>query len=376
MADALVTPSVLSWARERIGYSTQVASQKLNIKEGDLISWERGTSRPSFSIAKKMAKEYNQPLASFYLPHPPEQRYLVEDFRSLDVYQRKNSPELSILLENLNFRQSWLREYLFESGEEKREFIGSATIHDSIDELAAIIRLQLHISFEEQAKQSDERKAWNYWVLKAEQQGIYISKGGKIDSDEARGIALSDNYAPFIYVNSKDSYGSRQFTLAHELVHLWLDRSGISNLNPSHNQIEVFCNNVASRVLIPEKILMKLWNEASAINGAIEKIELIAKRSHLSNEHIARRIHSKNLISETEYNEIRKKYHKLWKERKMGGGDYYRNKLHENGVRYTYHTLEAYNSGKITLLEAGNLLNVKTNQIKQIFSKLGAMRKE
>ena len=43
-----------------------------------------------------------------------------------------------------------------------------------------------------------------------------MCREGKIELDEARGIALCDDHALFIYVNVKDSYTGRQFTLIHE----------------------------------------------------------------------------------------------------------------------------------------------------------------
>ena len=57
------------------------------------------------------------------------------------------------------------------------------------------------------------------------------------------------------------------FTLAHELVHIGLDESGVSNPFENggiNNRIEAFCNRVAAELLVPAAELEKLLKAAGA----------------------------------------------------------------------------------------------------------------
>jgi Zn-dependent peptidase ImmA (M78 family) len=66
---------------------------------------------------------------------------------------------------------------------------------------------------------------------------------------------LCDDIAPLVFVNDADSKSARMFTLAHELVHLWLGTGGIFNLVnmlPTKEPMERFCNEVAAEFLVPE----------------------------------------------------------------------------------------------------------------------------
>lgn len=77
---ALITPSVIKWARERSHYSLKDAAQKIGIIPEKLREWESGKSLPSMTQARKMSITYRRPLATFYLPHPPKGFRTMRDF--------------------------------------------------------------------------------------------------------------------------------------------------------------------------------------------------------------------------------------------------------------------------------------------------------
>jgi len=68
-----------------------------------------------------------------------------------------------------------------------------------------------------------------------------------------------------VFINSEDWNAPQLFTLVHELAHIWIAASGISNeIEPDlkHKDklhpVELFCNEVAANALMPVSIMNSL----------------------------------------------------------------------------------------------------------------------
>lgn len=301
---ALVTPDVMKWARERARLDVDTAAKKIGRPPEDIHGWEDGTVVPSMAQARKASEVYKRSLAVFYLPKPPKDFDTLKDFRTLPGNaDPAYSPQLALLVRRLQARQEWLHEYRLVEGHERLRFVGSASSRSSEKSLAEDIRKTLRVTLEEQVRCPSRRDALNLWVDRAEDIGISICRAGGIEPEEARGIAIADDIAPFIFVNARDAYAARLFTLIHELAHLWINQPGISNLQGIKHRaatgdpaIEAFCNRTAALTLVDPEEFANRWQARDQSVTLEEQIEGIADHFNVSEEVIARRLLDRSII--------------------------------------------------------------------------------
>jgi DNA-binding transcriptional regulator YiaG len=62
-SDALITPQMLVWARERIAMPVALAAQAVGVTVDKYQSWEQGENLPTINQAKKFAKKVKIPYA-------------------------------------------------------------------------------------------------------------------------------------------------------------------------------------------------------------------------------------------------------------------------------------------------------------------------
>lgn len=387
--EALITPSLMHWAREKARLTTEQASKKIGRPKEEIKAWEDGILKPTIPQARKASEVYKRPLAVFYLPEPPKDFDTLRDFRSLPVdYEPDYSPELALLIRTAKFRQEWTREFFIDEGVSKLSFVGFSSFDDSPQKVSHHILSHLHLSPEEQIKRHTRNEALRLWIDRAERAGIIIFRQGNIDLKETRGFILCDEYAPFIFINSEDAIAAQLFTLVHELAHLWLNQTGISNLEPfkkipkdEDQKIELFCNKIASEALLKRKLFYHSWRDQDPSLSLKEQIENVSNIFKVSEEAISRRLLDDGTISLNVYLELREFYQNRWvefKERERqrmksteGGPSYYVRKVFNNGYSFTQTVISAFDSGAITGRDASNLLDVKISNIRRLASAAG-----
>ena len=185
--EALVTPSVIKWAREQAKMSIDEAARKIKRSPADIQAWENGTLRPSIAQARKASEVYRRPLAVFYLPEPPKDFRTLRDFRTLPNNNlREYSSELALLIRTAEYRQEWTREHLLDEGEEPLSFVGSASLNENPRDVARDILETLQLSPQDQQECNTRQGALRLWLEKAESE--YDEYGGIKENQKPHSI--------------------------------------------------------------------------------------------------------------------------------------------------------------------------------------------
>ncbi|KAA9042006.1 ImmA/IrrE family metallo-endopeptidase [Ginsengibacter hankyongi] len=383
---AFVTPKILKWARESARMSLESAASKISVSSEKLEDWEEGISHPTIKQAESLAKAYRRPFAIFFLPEIPR------DFQTLQDFRRQTAKKLGtasiFIIREIQQKQNWISELYSENEESPLSFVGKYSIKSSAQNVAKDILATLEIDPLHYFTENPIRE----WITKAEAKGIFISRTSfihtrlKLDSEELQGFAISDKFAPFIFINSEDWNAPQLFTLVHELAHIWIAASGISNdIEPElkHKDklhpIELFCNEVAANALLPTEIMENF--DHSVFNSS-KDIFSISKKLGVSSFTFLYRAFSLDLISLDKYKKLKKQADEDFqafllreeekanktKEKKKGGPDYFMLLVNKNSHLFTKVVMDAFRGGYIQPTQASTLLNTQVNN----FSKLEA----
>ena len=369
---ALVNPELLSWARLRSGLSESTLARKISVKVEKILEWESGDKKPTFAQAQNFAKYTHTPFGYLFLPKPPVEKLPIPDLRTLDGTQVDEvSTELRDILIQVMQKQTWFKEYLQSQDEEEKGFIGSFSLDSKVEHVALYLRTLLNVAVPTKGSWEDYFRSL---INGAEDAGIMVMRSGivgnnthrKLQVSEFRGFALSDKLAPVVFINSSDAPTARLFTLIHELTHLLIGQTGISNVMQSHAREEVFCNAVAGEFLVPKSTLFSLWDKNSSI---LSNAQLISTRLHVSKFVAVRRALEFNFISQKEYNNFYNEELDAFRSKGGSGGDFYRTAGAKNSSILSHAIISEAFSGRMLMRDAGKLLGVAPQSLKTYASK-------
>lgn len=385
-----VNPQILAWARKRAGFSVREASAKFKIQETRLKRIENGSQGVAVSrtLFKKMTKLYRQPSLVFYLSQPPRSEEYEVRFRK--VYESASRQD-SILIESL-VRDAWARQGIvksvIESEEEDRfvPFIGSLSTSAGLQKSVGLLMEAIGgiQTINDYHSRTEPGEAFRSVRRNVEKSGVFVILKGdlgsyhsKIPVSSFRGLAISDRVAPFIIINSADSPPARTFTLLHEMVHLLLGESTISREKYSDENIEVFCNRVASSCLLPEKILDDLEFEGSSgTEDQLRSISEFARERNLSSTMVAYRLFLSGKIGRSNFRDLRQTFYDMWTSRKevahipatKSSPSYYvvrRSQIGESLLRFTKQKLE---TEAISTSKAAKILDVSPINVGKVLN--------
>ncbi|MBT9546451.1 MAG: ImmA/IrrE family metallo-endopeptidase [Candidatus Sericytochromatia bacterium] len=361
-----INPGILTWARERASLSIGSLAKKYP----KLLDWEMGQEQPTLRQLEQFAKTVHVPIGYLFLSQPIQEVLPISDFRTLaDREVARPSPNLLDTLYLCQQRQDWYSDHVRMYGLPTLTFIGSATLSEDPVGVANRMCDTTRLALSERQQLPNWTEALRQMIARVEESGILVMASSIVGSnshrklavEEFRGFALADQWAPLIFLNAADSKSAQMFTLAHELAHLWLGESGISNTEAGRlpeQQIERWCNSVAAELLMPLSATLEAYQPDQTLSDELMRLARLFKVSTLV---VLRRLFDAGFFSEIE---LWQHYHvELARirslERGGGGGDFYRTLGARTGKRFARAVLASTLEGQTLFQDAFRLLGVK-----------------
>lgn len=375
-----IKKEIWKWACERAGLTLADVAEK-NPK---FPLWVEGQELPTLKQAQKFAQAVHIPFPYLLLDAPLEEKLPVADFRTVGN-RMAGKPSLALMdtIHICQQRQTWYSEHIREEGAQPLAFVGSLTLDMPIIAAGEAIRREVGWNPQKDAAGKEWQAAEATFIRKVERIGILVMVSGIVGNatnrplsvDEFRGFALSDLWAPLVFVNGKDTRAARLFTLAHEVVHVFLGKSGVSDSGLKQTdggKIEKWCNRVAAEVLIPAAELKNRVLPGVALDT--EQIGKLSAWFKVSRLVVIRRLYDEGLISSRRYSE-------LWAQelatlravhRPNGGGEFYRTQLARVSPTFAAELIATVLEGRESYVDAFRMLGIsKTSTFNEMRERLG-----
>ena len=384
-----VRSELLEWARARSGIGSEVWESRYPRYE----AWLSGQVSPTVKQISEFARKTYTPVGYFFLDEPPDEDVPLPDFRT-----RRDRPVATPrvggpfsgavsggLLDTVyacQARQEWYRDNQLLNREAPLSFVGSAGLEMPIPDAARAMRDVLGWT-------KDVRRGFDSWNAaltclreNAEAAGVLVMISGivgsnphrRLDPEEFRGFALVDPYASVVFVNGADSKTAQVFTLAHELVHIWLGETALSDLDAASihdNRQERWCNQVAAELLVPMREFRSVFD---ADRDHREQLQWLAEWFRVSTGVILGRMREAGALTWDHYmNEVEVERGRITKTAgRGGGGNFYYTKPVQVSKRFARQLIASTLEGRTTYTEAFRLLNInKTSTLEGLSERLG-----
>lgn len=144
---------------------------------------------------------------------------------------------------------SYLDDEIFDD-EERSTLIGSVDIKAGVEAAAKVLRL--YYSPVKKEGVVDPVATFRETRLAVEKEGAIVLCD-RVANDSFRGFCFSEKgHFPLVLINTANQRpATKLFTLMHEVVHVLIGRTGVSDPSVLENKVEQFCNRVTASVMMP-----------------------------------------------------------------------------------------------------------------------------
>jgi Zn-dependent peptidase ImmA (M78 family) len=360
-----VRPEALRWVMRRAAIVEKDLAKAVKVKPEKVLAWLEGREKPTYKQAKELANRLHIAFSQLLVPPPTERVELpLKDFRRGQARREEASPELVEAIHDALRKRDWWRQI---RRNEPLPFVRSQSWKDSTPEAV----VDSILKFIPIRRLQEETPSWGEFlkqtVEKVEEAGVLVLRQGYAGSNTRRvynpkefsGFAITDSVAPVIFLNTRDPVARQVFTLAHELVHVWIGESvldaALESPEVPEEQVERFCDQAAAALLMPEETFRSTWNGVP-----YEAAQQAARRFKVSVWATLRRARELALISQEEYATAleRAQENTERKEQSERSANFWRILEVRNSKRFTRTVVALARQGEISAKEVASLLNI------------------
>lgn len=278
-------------------------ADKLKLSTDELEAYRDGVTQPEMRTADAIAdllgiNRYALYTDDDYRPEEP-----LTDFRTVG-----NKPaQLSLAAKKALVHSQRLLKLAQHAGAQKPHLPQIRVDIENAKSIAKSLRQHFGITDSMQLTANGRADFFKTLRRQIEKKDIFVWSVS-VDINDFRGACINDAGIWAILFNTQDhNNGARSFTIAHELVHVCIGASGISDPYKTENEIERFCNKVAAIMLAPEHILNHInGDHFFGAENPIDYVRYFSNKMNLSQYMIAIRLREMSVISD--------QYFKLWLE--------------------------------------------------------------
>ena len=366
-----VQPSVLRWARESQGYSLEDVALHLKRDMDEVAAWESGAAAPTYAQLETLAYTlYKRPLAVFFLPSPPPEPKVKQQFRTLPDFELDQlAADTRYQLRLAHAHQISLRELGDGVNPATHRIFKDIQITEKtgVQAAADFVRQYFGISLAAQTAWGSSDEALKAWRNIVEGAGVFVFKHS-FKQKTISGFCLADEEFPIIYLNNSTAKTRQIFSLFHELAHLLLkvnaiskfDASYVEQLSPKERRIEQFCNAFAAEFLMPSADFSAQLDALNQVDD--QAIQALARRYLVSREVVLRRLLDRGRVVQAYY-EAKVEQWAGEAENGGAGGDYYATQSTYLGDRSLQLVFSKHYQGRLTLEQVADYLGVRTKSV-------------
>jgi Zn-dependent peptidase ImmA (M78 family)/transcriptional regulator with XRE-family HTH domain len=175
----------------------------------------------------------------------------LPDFRTVGNRPAILTPAALARVERAKSILAYLNDTLFDA-DRRSEISGSVTQKSSVAAAASALQ-RLYRPASRPDGSIEPTKTFRDTRVAVEREGTLVLCD-RVAGDSFRGFCFSEDGAfPLILINTAAQRpATKLFTLMHEIVHVLIGRTGVSDPNILENDVERFCNKVTASVMMPD----------------------------------------------------------------------------------------------------------------------------